>query len=258
MMFHKHVEDDSSIAQFVMWTTRLWSLQYLMLFFVICYFLLTPLIQLLLHHWHERLPPQRRQSTLLTRQRTITALRPRRTLGFSLSFERSIKETYLAVVADRAPGSVRSTDVRLPLSPASYVCEFVQHQITDRKTNETYVKGYSTCSHVQLHFSPRQIADGLLVRGHRKVRENGSVHAITEGVVAPNGRAYWVERGKFRSILVTGQFTKDSFHGEWLSADGLRGRLHLHLEGAQLSHPVCEKQLTRSSGLTAPLLFDIV
>ena len=66
-------------------------------------------------------------------------------------------------------------------------------------------------------------SNGWSIQGTRKSKGE-AFYAITEGFVAPSGKAYWVETSSYQSLLVSGEYFGGQFCGEWLSSSGDRGR----------------------------------
>jgi hypothetical protein len=132
----------------------------------------------------------------------------------------SVSEVARAVRSDRTEASL--------VEPASgvYDCVMKEHQIVDRKTADIICGGAVTESTMTLIFTlDIDTNGGMSIKGRRSSnRTNGGFYTIEEGFVASSGMAYWVERSREQSILVSGNFRGNFFEGEWLTSDATRGR----------------------------------
>lgn len=96
--------------------------------------------------------------------------------------------------------------------------------ISDRKTSTLLHGGLEKRSVLTVQVTPDVESGGWSVQGTRTTTGKQGFYVISEGFIAPSGKAYWVETGNSESILVSGDYQGDVFSGEWLSSNGDRGR----------------------------------
>lgn len=107
--------------------------------------------------------------------------------------------------------------------------QFGPHQ-SEGPVSGTYNSSYSengrTCkSTVYLAFEtePKSLS-GWIVRGHGHDADGG--FRVTEGRVAANGEAYWIEKQGSREVLNSGcfDFKSSTFCGQWLASNGVKSK----------------------------------
>lgn len=148
--------------------------------------------------------------------------RTSRKSGTAERFRLSVEDVARQVRAERIFRGEKPVQVKL----GSYRARIQEQKISDKKTNEIVHGGQSLSdddSILRLLRSESQ-SNSCSIQGTRSGRQE--FFTIEEGCVAFTGRAYWVEQTNEREThCVSGYFQGDSFTGEVLTVDGLRGHV---------------------------------
>lgn len=135
-------------------------------------------------------------------------------------FQQTVKTTAALVHQDNGEPSTRDPESGV------YNVDMREISISDSKTSNILYSGFVSPSVLTVQVTRDVEANGWSIQGTRKTTGR-DFFIISEGFVAPSGKAYWVEttRSNYQSILVAGVFRGEEFTDmEWLSSKGDRGR----------------------------------
>jgi len=141
---------------------------------------------------------------------------PRHRQSMETGFQNTVRATANVIHQENGKPSIKDPESGV------YHVDVRETAISDSKTNNLLYGGFENPSVLTIQVMVDEESDGWLVQGTRKCTGKG-FYVISEGFIAPSGKAYWVETSNYQSILVSGDYSGDEFSGEWLSSNGDRG-----------------------------------
>lgn len=158
---------------------------------------------------------------LLRNVRSRRFLRP----GGSVHYRQSMESNFLRTVKLTADVIRQDQGKAYSTPPESGIYEVDVRELTisDSKSNNLLHGGFSDPSVLTVQVKPDDKSNGWTIQGTRKSKGK-AFYAISEGFVAPSGKAYWVETSNYQTLLVSGEYAGGQFCGDWLSSNGNRGR----------------------------------